>query len=147
MVLQAMQSEARCLIQGEWRRVKTMDYHERLIEIYQRGEDMADSAQVQVFIDARFKQCVSALQQIALLGDSGSSEHQAKYARCYEQGIQPAGWRVVEDMREIANDAVGALEIGEDLTIYKRAMESMAAQFVHPKMTALEMAKQQLGIE
>jgi len=32
----------------------------------------------------------------------------------------------------------------EDLNIYKRAMESMAAQFVHPKTTAFEMAKQQL---
>lgn len=33
----------------------------------------------------------------------------------------------------------------EDLTIYKRAMDSMAAQMVHPKMTGLEMAKMQLG--
>lgn len=34
---------------------------------------------------------------------------------------------------------------GEDLTIYKRACESMAAQMIHPKMTGLEMAKMQLG--
>jgi saccharopine dehydrogenase-like NADP-dependent oxidoreductase len=40
VVLQAMQGKTRCLIKGEWMRVKTMDYHERLIEIYQRGEDM-----------------------------------------------------------------------------------------------------------
>lgn len=33
----------------------------------------------------------------------------------------------------------------DDLQIYKEAMESMAAQFLHPKMTALEMAKMQLG--
>ena len=32
-----------------------------------------------------------------------------------------------------------------ELMIYRRAMESMAAQFVHPKITAMEMALQQLG--
>jgi hypothetical protein len=32
----------------------------------------------------------------------------------------------------------------EDLRIYKRAMDSMAAQFIHPKMTAREMAEMQL---
>lgn len=31
-----------------------------------------------------------------------------------------------------------------ELLVYKRAMESMAAQFIHPKTTALELAKQQL---
>lgn len=31
-----------------------------------------------------------------------------------------------------------------ELLIYRRAMESMAAQFVCPKMTALEMARMQL---
>jgi hypothetical protein len=139
-----MQGKARRLIKGKWRLVKHMDYHERLIEIYQRGEEMADSAQVQVFIDARFKQCVSALQQIALLGDTMSEEHHRRFNTGPGQPIAN-GWRVAEAMREIANDAVGALEIGEDLTIYKRAMESMAAQFVHPKMTALELAKSQLG--
>jgi hypothetical protein len=33
----------------------------------------------------------------------------------------------------------------EELEIYKRAMDSMAAQMIHPKMTGLEMAKMQLG--
>jgi hypothetical protein len=32
-----------------------------------------------------------------------------------------------------------------ELLIYKEAMDSMAAQFVHPKTTGLELAKQQLG--
>jgi hypothetical protein len=32
----------------------------------------------------------------------------------------------------------------DDLSIYKRAMESMAAQFIHPKMTAHELAEMQL---
>jgi hypothetical protein len=31
-----------------------------------------------------------------------------------------------------------------DLLVYKRAMESMAKQFIHPKMTAREMAEMQL---
>jgi len=33
----------------------------------------------------------------------------------------------------------------EELQIYRRAIESMAAQFVHPKTTALELARQILG--
>jgi hypothetical protein len=33
----------------------------------------------------------------------------------------------------------------EELEIYKRAIDSMAAQMIHPKMTGLEMAKMQLG--
>ena len=33
----------------------------------------------------------------------------------------------------------------EDLNLYKRAMESMAAQIVHPKTSALEMAQTQLA--
>jgi hypothetical protein len=32
-----------------------------------------------------------------------------------------------------------------ELLIYKRAMDSMAAQFICPKTTGLELAKQQLG--
>ena len=33
---------------------------------------MASSAEVQVFIDDKFKQCVAALQKIAMLADTGS---------------------------------------------------------------------------
>lgn len=32
----------------------------------------------------------------------------------------------------------------EELQVYKRAMESMAKQFIHPRMTALELAELQL---
>lgn len=39
-----------------------------------------------------------------------------------------------------------ALDEVADDDIYRRAMESMAAQFTHPKTTALEMAQTQLGI-
>lgn len=35
----------------------------------------------------------------------------------------------------------------ERLRLFERAMQSMAAQFVHPKVTAEQMAKEQLGIE
>jgi hypothetical protein len=31
-----------------------------------------------------------------------------------------------------------------ELLVYKRAMDSMARQFIHPKMTALELAQAQL---
>jgi len=33
----------------------------------------------------------------------------------------------------------------EELQIYRRAIESMATQFVHPKTTAIELARQILG--
>jgi isocitrate/isopropylmalate dehydrogenase len=33
----------------------------------------------------------------------------------------------------------------EELQIYKAAIESMAAQFIHPKTTALQLARQILG--
>jgi hypothetical protein len=39
-----------------------------------------------------------------------------------------------------------ALSEVADEDIYRRAMESMASQFICPKMTALDMAKTQLGI-
>jgi hypothetical protein len=148
---------------------------------------MADSAQVQVFIDDHHKRCVKALQLIALLADTGSQEYKERFDPEGPNGI-PTGWRVAEAMREIANDTIGNVPIMsrsshrgfwcefntkgqcldlvegnrderpgigyvwiqegvEELEIYKRAMDSMAAQFVHPKMTALELAKSQLGIK
>jgi len=139
---------------------------------------MADISSVQIFIDDHHKQCVRALQVIALLADTGSNEYKERFAPDGPDGI-PTGWRVAEAMREIANDVVGnislpitirpadepawvsrlakgnaamsyfaARSIAEDvreLLIYKRAMDSMAAQMIHPKMTGLEMAKMQLG--
>jgi len=61
---------------------------------------------------------------------------------------------------QVAEDAVATIESSariwrelvrdlrrenEDLQIYRRAIESMAKQFVHPKTTALELARQILG--
>lgn len=87
----------------------------------------------------------SALQRIALLADTGSEQHKQEYALHYAlKGHVPHGWMVAEDMRQIANGVIGNLPIEEDLTIYKRAFDSMAAQMIHPKMTGLEMAKMQL---
>jgi hypothetical protein len=106
---------------------------------------MASSAEVQVYIDSKFKQCVAALQTIALIADTGTQEHKDALKAYYDMGDTPTGWRVAEAMREVANDCIGSLPLEEDLTIYKRAMESMAAQFIHPRMTALEMAKTQLA--
>lgn len=191
---------------------------------------MADMKAIQVNIDDHYKQCVMALQQIALLADTGSRSHKERFCPNGEGDGIANGWRVAEAMREIANDAVGSValprslfcemdrvrvkvgrdaghygtithaggddgtyygvkldchdkEIGfreyeleqanpnepawvtrfakgksdcspfvakeiadqvREMLIYKRAMESMARQFVHPKMTAREMAELQL---
>lgn len=86
-----------------------------------------------------------ALQRVALLADTGSEQHKQEYALHYAlKGHVPHGWMVAEDMRQIANGVIGNLPIEEDLTIYKRAFDSMAAQMIHPKMTGLEMAEMQL---
>jgi hypothetical protein len=95
-------------------------------------------------IQQHHEQCVKALQRIALLADTGSDAHKEEFASYYAAYDKPSGWRVVERMRDIANDVVGNERITEDLSIYKRAMESMAAQFIHPKMTARELADMQL---
>jgi hypothetical protein len=53
------------------------------------------------------------------------------------------------DVLELRSDWTEAIEAAaeiEELKLYKRAMESMAAQFIHPKTTALELAKSQLGV-
>jgi len=87
----------------------------------------------------------ATLQRIALLADCGCEQHKQEYALHYSLNqVAPPGWRVAEDMRQLANDVVGNLPLPEDLTIYKRAFDSMAAQMIHPKMTGLEMAEMQL---
>ena len=65
-----------------------------------------------------------------------------------------------QDAEKLAADAVATIESSariwrelvsdlrrenEELQIYKRAIESMAAQFIDPKTTALEWARQILG--
>ncbi len=191
---------------------------------------MASSASIQVNIDEHYKQCVTALQQIAQLADTGSKAHKERFCLTFGSDGKANGWRVAEAMREIANDVVGSISLpkslfcegdrvrvkhgidaghygtithigGDDGTyygvkldchdkevgyseyeleqanldepawvtrfakgkadcspfvakeiadqvremlIYKRAMESMARQFVHPKTTAREMAESQL---
>lgn len=160
------------------------------------------------------------LQRIALLADCGSDQHKKEYAAHYAlNSVAPSGWRVAEDMRQLANDVVGNLPLEdnstayervvrekleldskiqrlmefitrsskfaelptderrrlinqhgymcsysdtladriesfdcgqevpevEDLRIYKRAFDSMAAQMIHPKMTGREMAEMQLS--
>ena len=65
-----------------------------------------------------------------------------------------------QDSEKLAADAVATIESSgkiwrdlvrdlrrenAELQIYKRAIESMAAQFVHPKTTGLELARQILG--
>jgi hypothetical protein len=50
-----------------------------------------------------------ALQSIALISDRRSDEHQETFGAFLSMG--PVGERVVEKMREIANDAVGSLPL------------------------------------
>ena len=52
------------------------------------------------------------------------------------------------DARSMSERTVAGYEVllshYRELLIYKEAMDSMAAQMIHPKMTGLEMAKMQL---
>jgi hypothetical protein len=52
-----------------------------------------------------------------------------------------------ETLRENEVQAATILGGVYELLTYKQAMDSMAAQMIHPKMTGLEMAKMQLGIK
>ena len=67
------------------------------------------TVKIHAYIESHHKRCVEALQQIALLADTGSDEHQAKFC---PNGIGDGianGWRVAEAMREVAVDTIGAL--------------------------------------
>ena len=75
---------------------------------------MASSVEVQVFIEEKFKQCVAALQKIAMLADTGSDAHKTEFSHYYRSGNEPSGWRVAEEMRQVANDVVGSLPLEED---------------------------------
>lgn len=194
---------------------------------------MANAGQIQTNIDVHYRQCVIALQQIEQLADTGSNLHRSRFFSGEDGDGIANGWRVAEAMREIANDAVGGIELprslfckgdrvrvkvgndagrygtiiyvpGDDgsyygvildhsekefeysecelendkrdepawvsrfangnancspfcvqeiatevrkLLIYKAAMESMAEQFIHPKITAMDLAKSQLGLK
>jgi hypothetical protein len=104
---------------------------------------MSDEFDV-IIRETHHKLCIKTLQRIALIADTESAAHHEEFETYYRNYDKPNGWRVAERMREIANDVVGNLPIEENLQIYKRAMESMAAQFIHPRMTARELAELQL---
>jgi len=69
---------------------------------------MDDISSVLVFIDDHHKQCVRALQTIALLADTGSKEYKERFEGTI---AGDNGWRVAETMREIANDLVGNISL------------------------------------
>ena len=75
---------------------------------------MASSVEVQVFIEEKFKQCVAALQKIAMLADIGSELHRKEFGPDSATGWTANGWRVAGKMREVANDVVGSLPLEED---------------------------------
>jgi len=60
-------------------------------------------------------------------------------------GADSTDWRLRDAVIWAINPWIQSEAESREDSIYKRAMESMAAQMVHPKMTALEMAKSQLG--
>jgi hypothetical protein len=60
-------------------------------------------------------------------------------------GFDPAEWRLRDRVIEAISERVNrTLDGVADEDVFRRAMESMAAQFVCPKMTAVEMARMQL---
>jgi len=72
----------------------------------------------------------------------GYSEYELDHARLDE----PA-WVTRFAKGNAATSPFTAKEIADqvrEMLVYKRAMESMARQFIHPKMTAIEMAEMQL---
>ena len=68
----------------------------------------------------------------------------AALARQFSDGSNPIRDTLTADV--ICHVKALGCEI-ERLRLYERAMQSMAAQYVHPKMTAEELAKMQLGEE
>ena len=113
-----------------------------------------NASKIDVAMTAHHERCLVALQRIAMLADTGSTEHKKEFSPYYSSGMSPSGWRIAEAMRIVANDTIGDIPLSplfdediQELQIYKLAMESMAKQLVHPKMTGLEMAKQQLGMK
>ena len=68
---------------------------------------MASSTEVELFIDEKLKQCVAALQKIAMLADTGSDAYKEFAAPYLRMGDKPSGWRIAEEMRQVANDVVG----------------------------------------
>lgn len=78
---------------------------------------MADSSEVQVWIDGKAVQCVAALQKIAMLADTESQVHIDTFRAYYEMGDTPTGWRIAEKMREIANDTIGCLPLVDDVQL------------------------------
>jgi len=93
---------------------------------------MADIAEVQVFIDDDYRY---TLQDLRNLRDRICSED----VRSIEL---TSGADLV---RQIANRVQELYAEIRDLQVYREAMESMASQMIHPKMTAKEMAEIQLS--
>lgn len=66
----------------------------------------------------------------------------AEYIDRWQVAVLESKLFVVE--QEAKKSIRDLLRQNEELQIYKRAMESMAKQFIHPRMTALELAELQL---
>jgi len=93
---------------------------------------MASVSEIQVFIDDDYKY---TLQDLRNLRDRICSEDVCSIELTSGADL----------VRQIANRVQELYAEIRDLQVYREAMESMASQMIHPKMTAKEMAEIQLG--
>ena len=93
---------------------------------------MASSCQVQVFLDYDYECTLRDLRDLRdrICTDPVSTEE--------------CGGAVM--VRQVANRVQELYEEIRRLEVFEQAINSMAAQLVHPKMTGLDMANAQFGI-
>ena len=93
---------------------------------------MASSFQVQVFLDYDYECTLRDLRDL-------------RDRICTDPILtEEVGGAVM--VRQVANRVQDLYEEIRRLQVFEQAMNSMAEQMVHPKMTGLEMAKSQLGL-
>jgi hypothetical protein len=121
---------------------------EQFMEIVQKMQELADQIDVPMPIIEEDTSAFLryAAERVRILCD----ECEGNYRMCNKHAAEINRRRgemagVRETLRE--NGIEGKTILGglNELLIYKRAMDSMAAQMIHPKMTGLDMAKMQLG--
>ncbi len=121
---------------------------EQFMQIVQKMNELAEQLDVPMPIVAEDASefLRYAAERVRILCD----ECEGNYRTCNKHAAEINRRRgemagVRETLRE--NGIEGKTILGglHELLIYKRAMDSMAAQMIHPKMTGMEMAKMQLG--
>jgi hypothetical protein len=118
---------------------------EQFMEIVQKMQGLADHIIIDEDTSAFLRY---AAERVRILCD----ECEGNYRMCNKHAAEINRRRgEMAGVREtlLENGIEGKTILGglNELLIYKRAMESMAAQLIHPKKTALELAKLQLQID